>query len=165
MEVAKCSKCRQVKDIEQFLIRSDTGERRGVCHTCRKVYQSKWDKNNAEKTKERRRKKFFRYMSVHIFKSSEYEQALRDLAEQGKYVCPYTGAPLIPGDGMHLDHIKSKALHPELSKNLSNLMWISEWANWAKGMLSPQEFVDKCQSVVKYTEEHGVPKGGQDDYN
>lgn len=62
--------------------------------------------------------------------------------------CPYTGEKLILGVNAHLDHIKSKKNCPELSKEFSNLEWISEMANLSKNSFNKEEFISFCKSVA-----------------
>ena len=61
--------------------------------------------------------------------------------------CPYTGETLVIGLNTHLDHILSKKNHPELKSDLSNVEWISEKANLAKGAMNRDEFIQFCKIV------------------
>lgn len=62
--------------------------------------------------------------------------------------CPYTGEALTLGVNAHLDHIKSKKNHPELSNDINNVEWISELANLSKNGLNKDDFIKLCKTIV-----------------
>jgi len=46
METKECSKCKKVKALNQFQLRSDTGRYRGDCKRCRQDYINEYRRTN-----------------------------------------------------------------------------------------------------------------------
>jgi hypothetical protein len=62
--------------------------------------------------------------------------------------CILTGVPLIPGDNMSLDHIKPQVKYPELTNEISNLVWVDLAANRAKRETSMIDYIKQCEAIV-----------------
>ena len=75
---------------------------------------------------------------------------LKQLWLTQKKRCPYTDQELIPGQNMHLDHIKPVSHFPELQKSFDNLQWVASEVNRAKANLTHEEFVSLCRRIVRH---------------
>ena len=74
---------------------------------------------------------------------------LEALAKKQDYICPLTGDKLKAGVNMSLDHIKPVSRFPELKTKITNLQWITKWANNAKMNYDLEDFVANCFKVTK----------------
>jgi hypothetical protein len=55
METKKCTRCNQIKNIDEFSVRSDNGKPNGKCKVCVKEYYGKYNQNNKDKIKKVRK--------------------------------------------------------------------------------------------------------------
>ncbi len=82
----------------------------------------------------------------------EMSAALFNKLVKQQWSCPYTGRELVPGSNIALDHILPVSRFPEQSTDLSNVEFVSEDINKAKGDLTKEEFIDLCRAVVAYVD-------------
>ncbi len=73
---------------------------------------------------------------------------LEGLAEKQDYICALTGDKLEAGVNMSLDHIKPVSKYAELIGDISNMQWLTKWANTSKSNISTEEFISNCLKVV-----------------
>jgi 5-methylcytosine-specific restriction endonuclease McrA len=64
--------------------------------------------------------------------------------------CPFTGVKLIPGKNIHLDHKIPRSRRPDLAYKLSNLQWVSDKYNKAKGTMTDKQFLKFCKTVLEH---------------
>lgn len=74
--------------------------------------------------------------------------ALQLLWEKQSGKCALTGATLIPASNASIDHVLPKARGGDDS--ISNLQWVTFYANVAKRDLTHSEFVALCEQVVAH---------------
>jgi len=91
---------------------------------------------------------FYKTVALNTLKDRVLWRDLEHLAKKQDYICPLTGDKLIAGVNMSLDHIKPVSRFPELQTKLTNLQWITKWANTAKNNLDLEEFVANCLKVT-----------------
>ena len=169
-ETAKklCARCRKLVSITRF--HKDIGNPDGMKYTCKACSKidgaARYKRRKAEAEK---KGLCIRYGCPHQahensklcpdhFYMSVAQNTLKDvglwkdlvaLAEKQNHICPLTGDTLKAGINMSLDHIKPVSRFPELKTKLTNLQWITKWANTAKMNLDLDEFVANCLKVAK----------------
>lgn len=77
------------------------------------------------------RREVSRFHDKHFYKSREWRE-LRLLVLSAKRVCELCGRGPSQGAVMHVDHIKSRSLYPELSLEVSNMQLLCDCCNIAK---------------------------------
>lgn len=91
--------------------------------------------------------------------------AVMHLLESQNYLCPYSGALLVPGKNAAIDHIMPKSRFPDLAHSLSNLQWLDRRINFMKGDLLPEEFLSICKLLVGRADGEQISyKGSQVNY-
>lgn len=164
MKTKICSKCSEVKPANEF--REDERYKNGLCNQCKKCKSEnsrKWQKNNPEKEKERkkiwREKNIHRYWSLntlHLHKKRGYQvkittNELIKLAKNIKY-CSICNIKLnwqygskkgkIQNNSPTLDRIKNNKI---LNKN--NIQVICNKCNASKRDRTMDEFIQYCTKV------------------
>lgn len=152
-----CSNCKENKTDNEFYknktwckechtngIKNKRKERlaRGVCSNC--------DKQRLENDNLFCEYHFVQNRQRKIFKRSDAEltKILLDRFKNHPY-CYYTDEKLILGLNASLDHKQSVSNHPELAKDIDNLVWVSWRVNWTKRAFNEDEFINFCKRVVK----------------
>lgn len=79
-------------------------------------------------------------------KSISRWQDLADLYDAQGGVCPYLGMPITIGIDAQLDHIVARSKGG--ANELSNLQWVSTWANRMKHDDSHEEFIAKLEKAL-----------------
>lgn len=95
-------------------------------------------------------KHYFCTVSSSHFKVSKYWKDLMSIAEQQKYICPYSGQQLIPGINMSLDHKLPKSRFPEKQNDLDNLQFCDLHVNNAKHIMTEEEFIIFIDRIYNY---------------
>jgi hypothetical protein len=95
-------------------------------------------------------KHYFYTVSNSHFSTSKYWQHLMQIAEQQKYICPYSGQQLIPGINMSLDHKLPKSRFPEKQNDLDNLQFCDLYVNNAKHIMTEKEFIIFIDRLYNY---------------
>ena len=176
-----CGKCKKLIPIADFHKASRTSDGlRTTCRHCLKVYHSKRYKKQkkiAEATGTclsmgcyKKTEKGATFCTDHFFimsarrtlKDVSLAESIKKIAEKQNYICPLTGDTLKAGVNMSLDHIKPISKYPHLIKKISNLQWLSKWANWSKGALSVNMFIKNCTKVFKHVAEKNRNKSKKD---
>jgi len=176
-----CGKCKKLVPLKDFHKSGSTNDGlRTTCRHCLKVYHSKRYKKQKKiseatgtclsmgcyKKTERGGTfcpdHFFEMSARRTLKDVSLAESIKKLAEKQNYICPLTGDTLRAGVNMSLDHIKPTSKYPHLIKKISNLQWLSKWANWAKGSLSVKVFVKNCTKVFHYDAEKNRNKSKKD---
>jgi ribosomal protein L34E len=170
----KCNNCFQILPLDNFYKRgSHTQARQGACKKCTKeIAESRGYGSSKEQQKLRRdsRKsrglcsdclkpvlldklvceKHYIYQVTRAALGKSNTKIVKQFSQkfyENPY-CPYTGDKLIMGENVQLDHIKSQKRHPDLSKNIDNLEWVSKQANISKSILDKEEFIAFCKNVA-----------------
>lgn len=162
-----CARCKKLVPIEGFHrdVHNSDG-RKYICKSCSRADgQARYKKRKAEakkkgvcirygcthKVHEKSNlcpEHFYQSVSQNTLKDMGFWKELKDLAEKQGYICPLTGDTLEAGVNMSLDHIKPVSRFPELKTKLTNLQWITKWANTAKMNLNLEDFVANCLKVA-----------------
>ena len=176
-----CGKCKKLVPVKDFHKAKHT--RDGLRHTCRhclKIYHSERYKkqkkiskktgtclcagcsNKTEKGATFCPDHFFRQSARRTLEDASLTEDIKKIAEKQNYICPLTGDVLKAGVNMSLDHIKPTSKYPHLLKKISNLQWLSKWANWAKGTSSMTVFINNCTKVFKNAAKENRNKSKKD---
>ena len=161
-----CGTCKAVKFASEFHLRSGSNDGRAYkCKDCakynRKRYIVQRDHSRLHGLCSQLGCNTIVYFSsnfceVHYYKKVAFGslgdinhwKALQEKAYAQNMICVITGADLIPGANMSLDHIKPSSIYPELTGEESNVQWVTKWVNTAKSNLEMDEFVKRCVNIA-----------------
>lgn len=93
---------------------------------------------------------WLRVRSYKHFRSTRYWEKLRDLLHKQNHRCAYSGRVLIPGPGVHIDHVEPHSKHPLRRADIKNIVWVSREVNLMKGNMSLVEFINLCKDILKH---------------
>lgn len=96
-----------------------------------------------------------RLCSVCIYKAAAYAwlgssfrwEELKTLLESQSFKCAYTSQPISIGEDATIDHILPRSRGGE--NIIENLQWVSWKANWSKGNMTHEEFIEMCYAVCE----------------
>lgn len=170
-----CSSCRTSHPLDFFHKKNQAKDGlTSTCKSCCNEYSKKWRENNSERYKARQskakrekgingicrqckqesirdsklcEKHWYENVSTKHFGTSKHGEYLKSLWSNQNQTCIYTGEKLYPTLNMSLDHIVSKHDNPTLSKELSNVQWVTRDINRGKGKLSHNQFILLCKFV------------------
>ena len=172
-----CGKCKKLVPLSDFHKSSQNSD--GLKHTCRfclkKYHKIRYAKlkrvsqktgtcisagcnNNVKKGASFCEDHFFLMSARRTLKDVTLADKIKKIAEKQNYICPLTGDKLRAGVNMSLDHIKPASKYPHLLKKISNLQWLSKWANWAKGVYSVNTFIKNCTKVYNHASQKNRDK-------
>jgi|TARA_R110000751_G_scaffold1894_4_gene6936 hypothetical protein len=138
-----CKDCVSLNDKKRYKHYSMNAKNKGLCN-------SYGCKNSSFKNGRLCESHFFKNAAINRLGSSDFADDLMRLAEKQQYKCALTGDHLTPTDNMSLDHIKPASKFPELKEDISNVQWVTKWANAAKWNLSQEEFYEQCKKANQY---------------
>lgn len=130
------------------------------CPTCRSRYRNKLLKSKHKRAEcrscKRRKLKTCSYCMHHWLKrisyralgNSKYAQLLLRKAIAQKWRCYLSGAPLIPGHNMSLDHIFPSSRWPQLRSDPTNVAWTTPQVNGMKLDMTPSEFFWTMRGLI-----------------
>lgn len=93
-------------------------------------------------------KHWFQMMSRNALGTKKGWTTLASLWAKQDAKCVYTGKLLIPSLNASIDHIKSRAKHPELSIDLNNIQWVDLEVNRMKREHDEEDFIELCRLIV-----------------
>jgi len=86
--------------------------------------------------------------------ASRHWTILRDKLISQNYRCAYTGEQLVLGINASVDHAFPKKRFPDLSRDPSNIEWVTREINLAKRDLTREEFISMCSKVAHTSQSH-----------